>query len=177
MGNGYPKILFFIEGSTPTKEDLEAADACGPGVAFRNASLIDPAGAIEDCDGVAGPAIPENYAEALPDASDSEAIKKRMAKRNPGLAPGLGVEPDEPAEESDEAKQARIDNALARGGKTGAVNERRGDPVLPSARTSQSGGNWESGEAPRPVPGEAAEAEAEAPPAPKRGRRAAAEAE
>lgn len=140
MGNGYPKVLYFIGGTAPTKEQMEDAENAGPGVAFRNALLIHPDGPIEECDAVAGDFIPENYAEALPNISDGEEVKKRMAKRNPGLARGLGVEPEdtEPTE-TDEQKSARIANALARGQRQSPVNERNAEPVGPMSRTTQAG--------------------------------------
>lgn len=58
-------ILYFIEGMTPTKADMVNANKINGSVRFRNASLIDPTGSIEDCDGVAG-FIPETY-QHLPD--------------------------------------------------------------------------------------------------------------
>jgi hypothetical protein len=58
MAHAYPKVLYFIAGMAPTPDQIADADNCGPGVAFRNATLIHPDAPIEDCDAVAGDAIP-----------------------------------------------------------------------------------------------------------------------
>lgn len=59
-----PKIIFFLEGSSPTREDEMAALAIGVPVYFRNAQHVKKID--EKCDGVAGH-IPTCYAD-FPDA-------------------------------------------------------------------------------------------------------------
>lgn len=138
MASMFPRILYFIAGMSPTPEDLEAADKYGPGVKFRNATLIAPEGPIESADGVAG-AIPKNYADALPHADDRDAVRERVMARNPNLANYAGAS-SVPKAESDEAKASRIANDLSRGAKPAPVNERKSyDPSLPSGRVTQSG--------------------------------------
>lgn len=60
------KILYFIAGAVPTKQDLERADELSTKdtrVLFRNASFVTPSDSIELNDGLAG-AVPERYAQA-----------------------------------------------------------------------------------------------------------------
>ena len=71
------KILFFVEGCSPSVEDFEAAAKITAQVVFRNATVVPPEGALEECDGVAGK-VPPTYAEAYPEAD--EAIKAHAAK-------------------------------------------------------------------------------------------------
>lgn len=137
MASLYPKVLFFIGGTTPTPEQIEEADAYGPGVAFRNAALVHPDGPIEEADAVAGPNIPDNYAEALPHIDDRAAVKERVMARNPNLA-NMGGEKPKPRE-SDAEREARIANALARGQRPAPINERNADATIASERTTQSG--------------------------------------
>ena len=70
------KILYFVDGVSPTPEDFEAASKLTAQVVFRNARAVPSEGALEECDGVAG-CIPGPYAE-LPTAE--EAIKAHAAK-------------------------------------------------------------------------------------------------
>jgi hypothetical protein len=152
MAKLYPKILFFTAGMKPTAEDLAAADELGPGVSFRNATLIQSDAPIEAADGVAG-AVPDSYAEAIPNVSDRDAVFERMRRRDPNNAiMDQGV--SRPRRESPEARDARIQNALARGERPAAINERNNDPALPSQRTTQAGtprhdlntsGGWSTG--------------------------------
>ena len=70
------KILFFVQGVSPTPEDFEEASKLKAQVVFRNARAVPSEGALEECDGVAG-CVPGPYAE-LPTAE--EAIKAHAAK-------------------------------------------------------------------------------------------------
>jgi len=70
-----PKVLYFVAGSRPSNDDMEAGAKMGPGVFYRNANFIQPEIPLEACDYVAGPAIPANYREAFP--------KFRMKKEKP----------------------------------------------------------------------------------------------
>lgn len=70
--NRVPRILFFIAGMVPTDEQKDDIARFGPNASFRNA---DQVGAIamsplEECDAVAGPAIPERYSNVYPNVSD-----------------------------------------------------------------------------------------------------------
>lgn len=53
------KILFFIAGAVPTKEESEAADKLGTHM-FRNVRGVYDGESLEPCDAVAGCA-PESY--------------------------------------------------------------------------------------------------------------------
>ena len=86
------KILFFTEGTVPTSEELNASEAYGSNVVFRNASLVpEPEmkggkqfnlGSIEDCEGVAG-AIPKLYKD-LPKAEEALKPKAKKVKEPKG---------------------------------------------------------------------------------------------
>lgn len=52
------KILYFISGPVPTKE--QEAEAAALGALFRNAAIADKTGFVESCDAVAGD-VPERY--------------------------------------------------------------------------------------------------------------------
>ena len=71
------KILYFVDGVSPTPEDFEEASKLQAQVVFRNARAVPPEGALEECDGVTGK-VPPTYAEACPEAD--EAIKAHAAK-------------------------------------------------------------------------------------------------
>jgi hypothetical protein len=58
-------VLYFTPESGVTDEQASEMERI-PGARQRNAALIDPEAPLEKCDAVAGPAIPENYAEAYP---------------------------------------------------------------------------------------------------------------
>lgn len=70
------KILFFIDGGSPTIEEVAEADAMGAQVCFRNAQHIPAEGALEACDGVTG-CVPARYAEAYPTAEVAIAARKK----------------------------------------------------------------------------------------------------
>ena len=83
------KILYFVDGVSPTPEDFEAASKMQAQVVFRNARAVPPEGALEECDGVAGK-VPKLYADACPEAG--EAIKKKAAELK-ALASKVGDAP------------------------------------------------------------------------------------
>ena len=100
------KILYFVDGVSPTPEDFEAASKMQAQVVFRNARAVPPEGALEECDGVAG-CIPGPYGE-LPTAE--EAVKAHAAKLA-ALAKKVG---DAPAPKAP-AKPANAPAAAAKG--------------------------------------------------------------
>lgn len=78
MATKYPFILFFIDGSMPSREQQLAAERMAPArVAFRNAQYIGTDGSLEICDGVIGE-VPKRYAD-MPTAEEAIAafVKKR----------------------------------------------------------------------------------------------------
>lgn len=84
-----PKILFFVDGVSPSPEDMEEAAKLSGSVVFRNARAVPAEGALENCDGVAG-CVPPRYEEAYDDAET--AIEKHAAKIK-ALAEKVGDEP------------------------------------------------------------------------------------
>jgi len=86
----FPKILFFIKGSIPTKEDYEAAESLGPNCVFRNASFVPSTGSLEKCNGVAG-LVPELY-KSEPSAEEALgqmklSFEKKAAPKKPKAEP------------------------------------------------------------------------------------------
>jgi len=74
-----PRILFFVNGTTPTLEQQLEAEKLAPcRVSFRNALLVSDEGALETCDGVAGE-VPARYKEKYPTVR--KAIEKFEAER------------------------------------------------------------------------------------------------
>lgn len=69
------KILFFIEGASPTAEQFKEAINMKATVNFRNALHVPAEGCLEPCDGVAGE-IPSRYAETYPTAEEAIQIKE-----------------------------------------------------------------------------------------------------
>lgn len=91
------KILYFIEGDVPTPDELEEAKALGTSM-FRNASLFDPTGCLEECDGVAG-AVPDKYLDAEVPVARPKAKVKAKAKEDevpPGKTKADEVPPPPP---------------------------------------------------------------------------------
>lgn len=66
-----PVILYFINGMAPTEAQAEEAAGLKANVRFRNALLVDNAGAeaLEECDGVMGD-VPPRYQRAFGSAPD-----------------------------------------------------------------------------------------------------------
>lgn len=60
-------VLYFTEEAHLSDEQAEEMSRI-PGACHRNAAFIDPDAPLEKCDGVAGDAVPEAYAEAYPTA-------------------------------------------------------------------------------------------------------------
>lgn len=67
------KVIYFVKGALPSKEDYEAATAIGPGVVFRNALKLVNGAPLENCDAVAG-AVPEDYAMIFPTAGENHHV-------------------------------------------------------------------------------------------------------
>lgn len=133
-----PKVLYFIAGMRPTQAVLDDAAKYGPGVAFRNASLIVPEGPIEDCDAVAG-AVPDNYAAALPNVADVDAVSLRMKQRDPNNQDMGAKPPRAPRKTAEEIASERLAAAVARGERPAPINERHAEPINVEDRTTQAG--------------------------------------
>lgn len=61
------KVLYFIKGPVPTKEEAAAKEKI-EGAVFRNALAVAVGDSLESCTGIAG-AIPEAYKILLPKTS------------------------------------------------------------------------------------------------------------
>ena len=107
------KILFFIAGALPTKDDYEQASKLKATVVFRNASQVpNESHALEKCDGVAG-AVPAIYKKAFPTAEKAiEANKAEFKKLTDAIEdaapPKVGelTEEEKAKLEEDKAKAA-----------------------------------------------------------------------
>ena len=82
------KILYFVDGVSPTPEDFEAASKMQAQVVFRNARAVPPEGALEECDGVAGH-VPAPYA----DKPTAEEAIKTVSDKLAALAKKVGDAP------------------------------------------------------------------------------------
>lgn len=109
------KILFFINGSSPTPDnDLAAMELDGT-ICFRNGQFAGlPDQCIEDCDGVAGDYIPKAYAKRFPIAEEVVAKNKAAllalrTKTGDELPPKVDDKDDNKEEEKKE--QADADKA------------------------------------------------------------------
>lgn len=80
------RILYFIDGCTPTEEDVEAASQIAGNVVFRNALFVSNNDSLETCDGVAGN-VPAIYEERFSSAQAAiqENVKK-LKKTAPKIA-------------------------------------------------------------------------------------------
>ena len=134
----YPRVLFFIEGPTPSPEELDEANRYGPGVAFRNALMIQDDAPLEAADAVAGVA-PQQYKDAFPGIDDHDAIKERMEERNPNN-PIMRTDVPKPYSKlTDVEREERIARNLQRGSNTAPINERHGQPLAVEHRLTQAG--------------------------------------
>ena len=89
-----PKILFFIAGMAPTRDEAEALAKIGIASA-RNASMISDTDRMEACDAVAGEKIPKPYADK-PVVKTLEAAvdiaKKKQKAENADILAEMGKE-------------------------------------------------------------------------------------
>lgn len=135
----YPKVLFFIGDTNPTTDQADAANKYGPGVAFRNATVVPDDSPLEDCDAVAGMA-PARYADAFPNADDYDAVSARMRSRDPNSRVMFGGRYEPGYDEmSPEMKAAKLANDRARGAKPASIDQRNAEPLTLDNRTTQSG--------------------------------------
>jgi hypothetical protein len=118
---GNKKVLFFVQGSMPTPEDFESAKAFGPGVVFRNASLIDPTGPIEQADECAG-AVPDNYTKAFNKRGEVSKFNEYKSEHD---------------------KLSGVAHQLSRGAQPSTYDERRSIPREIGERVTQSGHSFE----------------------------------
>jgi hypothetical protein len=55
------RVLYFINGTTPSDDERRDAEQYGSGVLFRNARYVKDDATVEPFDQLAGPAIPDSY--------------------------------------------------------------------------------------------------------------------
>lgn len=106
--NRFPRVLFFTAGMVPTEDDYADAVRFRPNVGFRNGSAVAalPMSPLEECDAVAGPAIPPRYAGVYPTVNDYQGNTLRMSDLDRPHGPVTDV-----------------DNEAARGAKPPSVGE------------------------------------------------------
>lgn len=134
MIKNFPRILFFIAGSTPTDEEFEAAQKYLPNMAFRNAAFVDASasvGSLEHCDGVAG-MVPEVYAKNRPTAE--EAGEKFMQEHQNAREDRLSRQ--------DKARQAAEAKAAAAHDKAEAAKAKA--EAKPAAKTAAQTAGWKA---------------------------------
>lgn len=66
---GKARVLYFVRGSVPSAEQLAEAEKLGPGVAFRNATMVRDTDPLEHADIVAGD-VPDVYRKAYAKPAD-----------------------------------------------------------------------------------------------------------
>jgi len=94
------RVLYFVNGYAPTKEEFDAAMALPFQVCFRNAQMVSADHTVEPADAVGG-AIPRAYKdmptidELLEKLNGEQTKVKRRAKSVSGdkVAPVITVEP------------------------------------------------------------------------------------
>lgn len=74
-----PKIIFFVNGTSPTPEDFKEASMITGHVVFRNARMIGSDDKTEECEGVAG-CVPGPY-ENLPTAEQAILNHKQTLEK------------------------------------------------------------------------------------------------
>lgn len=109
------KILYFVNGVSPTPEDFEAAAKLPAQVSFRNAQAVPAEGSLEDCDGVAG-CVPAPYA----DKPTAEEAIKAVSDKLAALAKKVGDAPA-PKAPAKAAKAAQATQAPATAAKPAAA--------------------------------------------------------
>lgn len=111
------KVLFFIGGSRPTDEEYAQAIAIGPGVMFRNARKIVLGAPLENCDAVAGPAVPPDYADRFPPATEDHEVEEGEMPDGVLVRPkrtlGGGTAPDD-------VRPGTVDDGIAHASGTGS---------------------------------------------------------
>jgi hypothetical protein len=100
------QVLFFVDGTAPTHDDIVAASQLNAHVMFRNARAVPAEGSLEKCDGVAGH-VPPRYAATFPTA---EAAIAARAAEMAALATKTG---DTPAPVAPKAVAPAADAAAA----------------------------------------------------------------
>ena len=85
------KIIYFVNGSSPTEEQFKEAELLGTSI-FRNAKFIadEP---LENCDGVAGE-VPGRYLEAFPKVTPvGQAVKTEINVTEPKAKEQVNFKP------------------------------------------------------------------------------------
>jgi hypothetical protein len=85
MVKGKKKILFFMAGANPTPDELAAAEKIGT-TCFRNASVVFPNEALEECDAVAG-AAPAEYVKKFGMVKEKAASNETTQTSGPWVKP------------------------------------------------------------------------------------------
>lgn len=141
-----PKVLFFIKGFVPSKEDNEKAKSLtGAKVCFRNANLVDTsiqASRYEDFDAVEG-VIPKNFSKSPSFAeylkkseeelSEEEKLKAAAEKKKQADVKKQAEKEKAKLEKEATAKAAAEKKALDLEEKAKLEKANQGNPAAPSA--------------------------------------------
>lgn len=155
----HPRILFFINGVSPSLDEQLAADQLAPcRVAFRNARFVPETGALEACDGVFGE-VPKRYKEAYKPAEEAikafvekreaehkgkaqaaEQAKQKVADRVADEADAKAKKADEEAEKAKAKKDAAAKTAKEKADAARAQKAKAADPAdaAPSVEAAQA---------------------------------------
>lgn len=103
--NRVPRVLFFINGVHPTDEEREAAAEFAPNVGIRNAQQVATLAMspLEECDAVAGPAIPERYLKVYPNVNGFDGGARMLRMSDLDRRTDLGVH----SEDNEAARAAK----------------------------------------------------------------------
>lgn len=133
-----PRVLFFTASMVPTEDEYAAAAKFAPNVGIRNGQLVAdmPMSPLEECDAVAGPAIPARYAKTYPDVSSFDPSESALRMSDLDRFSGKVTDTD------NEAKRAAKPPAVGQ-----SVEMSQGAP-RPAGAITQAGGGFI---APRPA--------------------------
>jgi hypothetical protein len=129
MSNKYPRILFFINGPSPSLDEQLAADQLAPcRVSFRNAKFVNEKGTLEVCDGWFGGATPKGYKKAYPHAK--KAISEFVEKRK--------TDHETRAQKAEQARQSVAEGKADEAGKVAAKAATEADKKTKEAATKKA---------------------------------------
>lgn len=103
--NRVPRVLFFINGVHPTDAEKEDAARFAPNVGIRNAQQVASLAMspLEECDAVAGPAIPERYLKVYPNVNDFDTRARMLRMSDLDRRTDLGIH----SEDNEAARAAK----------------------------------------------------------------------
>ena len=149
------KVLYFIDGNSPSEDEYNEALGIGPGVVFRNARKIVLGAPLENADAVAGPAIPPDYAAFYDEAGkgfeveEGEMPEGMISRPNRTHRQVTGYAPDD-------VRPGTVDDGIAHASGTGSSQpgNRTADPTTQNLERGEQSearalaGGWKAGKTP-----------------------------